>query len=195
MADAQEFQLTAGNIALDFANAPLPDYAALLRFCEESGALTAAQTRVLTRGAPHNQKESVMREAILLRETLRKIFTPIVRQHAVASADLAKFNDCLADVLRHRKLVQRAKTFAWTWEGEGDLSSPLWPVVFAAGELLTSGQLPRVRECGDETCRWLFLDTSKNHSRRWCDMKICGNRVKARSYYRRMREAAAETQH
>jgi predicted RNA-binding Zn ribbon-like protein len=194
MAEAQEFQLTAGNVALDFINTTLPDYAALLRFCEESSTLTAAQTRVLTRSAPNNQKENVMREAIVLRETLRKIFASVVRQRVVASADLAKFNDSLADTLPHRKLAQRAKTFAWTWEDEGDLSSPLWAIIFEAGELLASGQLARVRECGDETCRWLFLDTSKNHSRRWCDMKICGNRVKARSYYRRMREAAAETQ-
>jgi len=34
----------------------------------------------------------------------------------------------------------------------------------------------------ERECRWLFLDTSKNHTRRWCDMKVCGNRIKARRF-------------
>jgi predicted RNA-binding Zn ribbon-like protein len=55
----------------------------------------------------------------------------------------------------------------------------------AACDLMTSGMLDRLRACGSETCRWLFLDTSKNHTRRWCDMKICGNRMKARRFHAR----------
>jgi predicted RNA-binding Zn ribbon-like protein len=45
--------------------------------------------------------------------------------------------------------------------------------------------MARVRTCGVDTCRWLFLDTSKNHTRRWCNMKVCGNRVKARRFQAR----------
>jgi predicted RNA-binding Zn ribbon-like protein len=57
----------------------------------------------------------------------------------------------------------------------------------AASELMASTALDRLRACGSETCRWLFLDTSKNHTRRWCDMKICGNRMKARRFSARRR--------
>jgi predicted RNA-binding Zn ribbon-like protein len=53
--------------------------------------------------------------------------------------------------------------------------------------LLTSDKLSRVRQCQGENCTWLFLDTSKNHTRRWCEMKVCGNRVKARRHYERKR--------
>ena len=53
-------------------------------------------------------------------------------------------------------------------------------------DLLAQGPLERIRECpGQGTCGWLFLDLSKNASRRWCDMRVCGNRAKARRHYER----------
>jgi len=65
------------------------------------------------------------------------------------------------------------------------LEAILWPIAGSAGELLTSDDLGRVRQCGGKTCRWMFVDRSKNRSRRWCDLKVCGNRTKARKLYRR----------
>ena len=65
----------------------------------------------------------------------------------------------------------------------------LWPVTRSAAELLVSGELSRVRTCANDTCGWLFMDTSKNRSRRWCDMNDCGNRAKARRHYARKRAA------
>jgi predicted RNA-binding Zn ribbon-like protein len=64
----------------------------------------------------------------------------------------------------------------------------LWPIVRSAAELLTSEDLGRVRRCGREGCDWLFVDSSKNRSRRWCSMEMCGSRVKSRRYYYRKRE-------
>ena len=58
----------------------------------------------------------------------------------------------------------------------------LWPVARSAADLLTSDDLGRVRECAGERCNWLFIDRSKNHSRRWCDMQDCGNVAKVRRY-------------
>ncbi|MCL4370559.1 MAG: CGNR zinc finger domain-containing protein [Chloroflexi bacterium] len=63
----------------------------------------------------------------------------------------------------------------------------LWPVARSAGELLTSSELGRVRKCAGYPCGRLFLDTSRNQSRRWCDMKSCGNLAKARRHYARIR--------
>jgi len=49
--------------------------------------------------------------------------------------------------------------------------------------LLTSSQrLNQVRQCRGDNCGWLFVDGSKNHSRRWCDMRDCGNRAKVRRH-------------
>ena len=58
----------------------------------------------------------------------------------------------------------------------------LRPVIRAAVELLTSDEILRVRTCADDSCAWLFLDTTRNRTRRWCDMKVCGNRSKVRRF-------------
>ena len=63
-----------------------------------------------------------------------------------------------------------------------DLLSPLAPVIKSAVDLLTSGAIGRVRTCAADTCEWLFIDTTKNRTRRWCDMKVCGNRAKVRRF-------------
>ena len=55
-------------------------------------------------------------------------------------------------------------------------------------ELLTSDRVDRVKRCQSEECGWLFIDTSKNNSRKWCRMNGCGNRAKARRYYRRSKQ-------
>jgi len=60
-------------------------------------------------------------------------------------------------------------------------------VVHDAAGLLTSEKLDRVEECADDRCGWLFLDVSRNRSRRWCAMEDCGNRAKARRHYKRKR--------
>jgi predicted RNA-binding Zn ribbon-like protein len=82
--------------------------------------------------------------------------------------------------------------FGWEWVGlDEDPAGFLWPVARAATELLTSRQLSRVRECADDRCGWLFLDMSKNSSRRWCAMADCGNRAKARRYRVRRKTSPA----
>jgi predicted RNA-binding Zn ribbon-like protein len=123
------------------------------------------------------------------------------RRHRPAARDLAIFNAYVRVAMAHRRIApasasasapntvaSNGASFVWQWTEKGsDLSAPLWPVALAAAELLASADLALVRECRSATCRWLFLDGSKNHSRRWCDMKTCGNRVKARRYYRKRR--------
>lgn len=196
MADGPEFQLNAGNRALDFINTLdgvvdlLPDYPSLLRFCEATGVLSSAALRALNR-LEKIEKEAVMHAVPQLRETLRNIFSAIAHDRPSDSSDLAQLNNYLEEALQHRRLSKNGRTFAWGWmDPEMDAASPLWPIVLDAAELLASERLTLVRECDSETCGWLFLDNSKNHSRRWCDMKTCGNRFKARSYYQRLREAA-----
>ena len=71
--------------------------------------------------------------------------------------------------------------------GTLDLAQPLWPVVRSAADLLTGPSLERVKRCPGEGCGWLFLDTSRNGSRRWCDMASCGNRARVRAFAARQR--------
>ena len=89
---------------------------------------------------------------------------------------------------QHAQLVHANRRFTREWiEPESNLDSMLWPVSRAAAELLIGEEIGYVRQCASETCSWLFLDKTKNHRRRWCDMKICGNRDKARRYYQRQK--------
>jgi predicted RNA-binding Zn ribbon-like protein len=80
--------------------------------------------------------------------------------------------------------------FEWSFDQTRELDSVLWPIARAAADLLASDQVPYVRACFSKTCEWFFLDTSKNHQRRWCDMTRCGNRAKVRNFYARRKEAA-----
>jgi len=190
------FQLSADHVALDFVNTLddrfVPDvqvekfesYADVLSFAGQTRTLTAAQVSSLSRLAMNGNPSHALRAGIELREVLARIFYSMVKRQRVAGGDLQDFNERLRQASRHRVLCEQAGHFAWRWEGlDRELEAPLWPVVQQAADLLASPNVKFVRACGRESCRWLFLDTSKNHSRRWCDMKVCGNRVKARRYY------------
>jgi predicted RNA-binding Zn ribbon-like protein len=110
----------------------------------------------------------------------------VARNRRVSEDDLRDFNNYIGRALSHLELRPARKGFRLAWpENTLQLDSVLWPIVQSASNLLTSHDLQSVRECGDDTCRWIFVDRSKNHSRRWCDMKVCGNRIKARNFYRR----------
>jgi predicted RNA-binding Zn ribbon-like protein len=67
---------------------------------------------------------------------------------------------------------------------------PLATLAIAWSELVTTGDAARLKRCAEHTCAWAFWDVSKNRSRRWCSMKVCGNRNKTRSYASRQRQAS-----
>jgi predicted RNA-binding Zn ribbon-like protein len=73
------------------------------------------------------------------------------------------------------------------------LERPLWPILRSAADLLTSPEVHAVKECGSDRCSWLFVDRSRTHRRRWCDMKSCGNRAKARRHYQKTRAQAVRS--
>ena len=84
--------------------------------------------------------------------------------------------------------MRSGNAMQWSWPPPRELTDPLHPVVHAAVELLTEGPLDRVKTCGN--CRWLFLDQSRNHSRRWCSMDECGLQMKHARFVERRRSRA-----
>ena len=96
-------------------------------------------------------------------------------------------NAVLAPGLSQARLALKGKRVIWTWVETPALDRMLWPVARSAADLLTSEKRERVRACAGENCSWLFMDTSRNRSRQWCDMQSCGNRAKAKRYYQRRR--------
>jgi predicted RNA-binding Zn ribbon-like protein len=199
------YDATAGRICLDFANTftssnrnsdePhdwLDTFANLVTWGRLVGALADEDARTLLQEAAAQPEEAqrILKGAIELRETIYRIFSAIASGRSPAAADLDSLNAALAQALPHLRVVQDGDVFTWSWADQEDaLDSMLWPVARSAGDLLTSDELERVGECAGDDCGFLFLDMSRNHSRRWCDMGDCGNRAKARRHYRRQKES------
>ena len=202
----QNMELDAGWLCLDFANTSnwhaseqpieyLTSYADLVVWGKRTGLLSeAAGQRLLAQAKKRPAAaEAVLKDAIALRDAIYEIFTELSHDHAPDDDDLAVLNRHLAASLAHARLAAQAGGFAWAWEADDDaLDRMLWPVARSTADLLTSDQVDRVGQCADDRgCGWLFFDTTRNHSRRWCDMKDCGNRAKAQRHYRRQRAARA----
>ena len=124
-----------------------------------------------------------------MREVLFAVFSAVADRRVPPVATMDRLNVVMPRAFGSRRLGQATGSPAWAWveHDPPDLDRVLWPAVVSAAELLTSTELDRVRECAGERCAWLFLDHSKNQSRRWCDMTVCGNRTKARRHYARVK--------
>ena len=196
-----KFQIIAGAPSVDFVNTldnrPVPErraellasYQALADWAAQAGMISPRWRLSLLRAAETHPREAsaVLAQAIQVRECLYRILTSILARRRPAESDLAALNQQLGKAASHLRLKSAGKAFRLEWGEEENppLESVLWPIARSASDLLISGDLGHLRACGAKTCRWMFVDRSKNHSRRWCDMKVCGNRVKVRKFYRR----------
>ena len=195
------FEFTGGNSCLDFADTVdnrtsdhprelFTDYGRLLQWGEEAGVIsakTAERLRHLASEAPGSALIT-LRASIQLRDTIYDIFSAVAQRRVIPSTALAILNKAVRQAAQHTQLAHANRRLTWEWmEPESNLDSMLWPVSRAAAELLIGEEIGYVRQCASETCSWLFLDKTKNHRRRWCDMKSCGNRDKARRYYQRQK--------
>jgi len=130
-----------------------------------------------------------LRRAKILREALYRIFSAIAAERQPAGTDVALLDSFDKQAMAHRRIGRQPQgDYGWQWRTDGDdLDLILWQVAKAGAELLTSDLAYNIRACAAERCRWLFVDTSRNHKRRWCDMRVCGNRAKARKFYEKTR--------
>lgn len=189
------FQLVAGHLALDFANTLdwrfdperrvdlIPSYERFLQFVMQSGVISVNDVKTLLTRTSKRESFRTLQRAVDLRETLDRLFRSIALGSSPSRSCLAKFNHFLADSRAPGFIIQRGSEFVCVPPDFSTTSDgPLWPIVDTAASLLTSPDRVHVRECGEPTCRWLFLDHSKNQSRQWCSMKICGNRAKVERF-------------
>lgn len=194
------FELSGGALCLDFANTwsdrgrmdtdHLRTYADLLAFARQTGLLRAAEESRLASRAEGDPRaaEAALAQGRGLREALYGIFSALAASRTPADSDLESLNAELPEAFSHLRLERREDDLVWTWTARDDaLQAPLWPVLRSAADLLTSEERGQVRECAGTACTWLFLDRSRNRSRRWCSMESCGNRAKARRHYHRQR--------
>jgi predicted RNA-binding Zn ribbon-like protein len=170
----------------------LRSYEDLVQLGLETETLSERAARRLRRAARERPRDAERAHAAALeaRAVIDSVFRPIAEGSEKPPADaldeLAKLH---VTAISHGRLVARGGHAEWSWEDAPGLDAPLWPLVHSAVELVTEGPLDRVSQCG--RCRWLFLDTTKNHSRRWCSMEGCGTDAKIERYVARRRERRA----
>jgi predicted RNA-binding Zn ribbon-like protein len=125
-----------------------------------------------------------------LREAIHDVFWAIMNKRPAPPAGLARLNAAAQAAAAHMRLAPTKNGgFEWSFDDFGDFDGLLWPIARAAADLLASDQLAYVRPCSSKTCEWFFLDTSKNHHRRWCNMTSCGNRAKVQRFYVRKKRS------
>src|SRR5579884_1760565 len=180
------FQLVGGHPVLDFANTLdnrgsdneielLASYDDLLRFAEQSGIISSADRSELSRAAQKHKQLAgrTLADATVMREAIFQIFHALTLDQPSPKSALDQLNTFVHEALAHRFIAPAHDHFHWEWSGTTD--NPrwiLWPIAMQAAGLLTSEDVNNVRSCASENCDWLFLDHSKSHSRRWCDMKV-----------------------
>jgi predicted RNA-binding Zn ribbon-like protein len=187
-----EYTHTVGWAERDRSDDELTSYEALLAWAEREGLLDEVQRERLSREAEARMDEAarVLADAVDLREVIYRIFSSVGRDEVPSESDVQALNAYLPDANRWRGIVREESGYQWGWLEDPDsaLDRVLWPIIYSAAQLLTWSELSRIKLCRAHDCGWLFVDSSRNRSRRWCDMADCGNRAKARRFRARQRE-------
>jgi predicted RNA-binding Zn ribbon-like protein len=192
---ASHLILLGGAVCLNFTNTRsrnavekpydfFGNYPALLQWALQLGLLTPseAETQFNLANSQEAEAQAALGKAIFLREAAYAVFSAFADGQDIPADALESINTTWIEAMGHRQLSRDAEKIFWKWVGiDHALDSVLWPVVESAVELLVSEELIRVKRCNG--CGWLFLDMTRDGRRRWCDMKICGNRAKARRHY------------
>jgi len=202
---AETFRCPGGELCLDFCNTGqnvrgygdehdewLADFGELVAWLHAAGALTAKQASALRSSAQATPEapQRVLSRALRFREALARVLIAKAQQRTPFTDDMHLIEQEYARSARYGRLASAEQGFRWTVDSEADeLDLALRPIVESAVSLMTSPRMARLRRCGNATCYWLFLDETKNASRRWCEMASCGNVMKVRRHRARARQA------
>ena len=198
----RRFKFRGGVPCLDFINTLawrltdrpveyLISYEDLLAWERQAGLLSPDETEALSRRAATHPEDArgMLSKAVALREAIHRVLSAAIAGEPWDESALSALNRELSRALSRLRVAPAASdAYVWAWERGGEdgggplLERPLWPVVRSAAELLTSPKLGRVKVCGGEGCGWMFLDESRNASRKWCDSRDCGNRERVRKH-------------
>lgn len=190
--DCIRFTQTVGWEARDTQVERLTDYDALVSWCAERAIIShdhAVAMRAQARGEP-DAARNALDDARTLRLTIYRLLVSVGTGVAPDATRIEELNDYLSRYLPARRLASTPAGLAWGWRLDPSrLDHPLGPIAWSTADLLTSPEAHRLSLCAADDCGWLFIDSSRNHSRRWCDMADCGNRAKVRRFRSRRREA------
>lgn len=201
-----QFDFIGGHLGLDFANTVgglppdsptqerLTSYARLVAWSQQAQLISANEAEVLVHQAAHAQGEAValLERTWALREAIRSIFLAVAQGTPPTASDLEVLNSELERGMAGARVIMTPDGFDLAWpQSAGTLDQMVAPVARSAAMLLTSSdQRQLVRKCANQQCNWLFVDTTKNHSRRWCRTSGCGNMNRVRKFRERQRSQA-----
>ena len=194
--------LIGGRPSLDFVNTEggtrstspdrVQDYGDLARWSAYAGVIEEEDAVRLLELAVADPAEArrIHARGIEFREALFRILDAIGEGEPTSATDRAVLDREVAEALAHQRLVPHDGHFDWEIVADQSrMDRILWILAADAADLLASEQLARVKKCCGDHCEWVFVDESRNRSRRWCEMSDCGNRAKQRRYQRRHRRA------
>ncbi|HEV2593675.1 MAG TPA: CGNR zinc finger domain-containing protein [Sphingomicrobium sp.] len=202
-------ELLGGRLCLDFVNTihhrfrpvsrdHLRDYGSWLRWCAHAGALSsdeADQLATLARSGP-GLGERAFDRVLVFRTTAHRIVTEHMAVGGATEDLVTQLNELLILSAPLRHIAPASGSYwRWSWRDRPlNLDRPLYAVARSLADLLATAPRERLKECpAPDGCGWLFLDETRNGSRRWCSMNHCGTTSKVRRYLGRKREAAATT--
>jgi predicted RNA-binding Zn ribbon-like protein len=193
----ETLEIIGGALCMDFVNTInsrqhpeheyLTSYPELANWGAKIGVLSTEQNHRLQKQAKQDEKtaEHALKKAIDNRELLFRLFVKLAKGSEPNKQDMTDFTKVYGEAISSAQLVREEDRFSPRWKLDQNLEALLWPIIYSAGEILFSKEVNQVKEC--PSCGWLFLDTSKNQTRRWCSMNTCGARDKMRRYHGKLR--------
>lgn len=201
MSETNTYMMVGERLCMDFINTIswresdekrrdwFTSYAKLVDWCIHAEILTEHQATDLLLKAEEKPTEArdVLKRTIEMREVMYRIFKSISKETSPHPQDLERFNECVNIFYQTLHVIHEKDHYALKFKhNENSMDIMLPPILQSAIDLLVSkSDLERVKQCEGDPCGWLFFDTSRNRSRRWCSMADCGNRAKARRFYQK----------
>jgi len=194
----RSLELVGGALCLDFANTinsrrePEHDYlltySDLLDWAGKVEILSGQQVKSLKQRETQDAKkaEKALEKGRTARELIYQIFSASANKSKLKEDDLTAMTHLYEEAIANGQHLKVDNHYEIAWKPDETFDALLWQIISSAENLLLSEELSRVKECPN--CGWLFLDTSKNQSRRWCSMNTCGARDKMRRYHSRLRK-------
>jgi predicted RNA-binding Zn ribbon-like protein len=195
MGDVQRMELIGGHVALDFVNTlgGLPDraddeylfeYLDLLKWLARVGLQPPDRHRDIRQAAEEASVEAtrVFEDVRRLRGSVDHLLRCRLSAETADDGHLEVVRSAYAEAAEHATLEEHAGSYrlSWSTTGTRPLRWPLWVIAAACLDLLTGAPFELLRRC--EHCRWMFVDHSRNHTRRWCSMNSCGAIIKMRRH-------------
>lgn len=198
------WKFVAGNLSLEFINTvggriidnsgqhkilndKLVSFDSLIDWACSINVISQSHRRKIITETSEIDASNFFKKAIELREMLYRIFHHIIISKSPDQMDLLAFSQELSNLYSNTQIKYRSNSFELDLGLQSSPEFILYSIILSAREVLFSAKLDRVKECPGDNCGWLFLDTSRNGKRTWCDMKDCGNLAKVRRYRARQK--------